>query len=74
MKNTAPAIPTEKVIKYFKAEIDIKKIDEVNHRVLVTLSDQTIDSYREVIDVDGWKPHMARFNGHPVLLSSITSL
>ena len=58
----------DKMIKYFRAEI--KSIDEEKYEALVKMSDQTIDSYNEIVDASGWKKHLGRFKKHPVLLSS----
>jgi len=58
----------EMITKYFRAEV--RSIDEEKHTALVTISDQTVDNYRDIIDVNGWKKHLVRFNQRPVLLSS----
>ncbi|KKN52802.1 hypothetical protein LCGC14_0609200 [marine sediment metagenome] len=60
--------PPELVTKCFRAEI--KEIDKDNHTVVVTMSNQTLDSYGDIIAADGWKKHLGRYKAHPVLLSS----
>lgn len=49
---------------------EIKGINEKDFTVDVTMSDETIDRYKEVIKASAWKKRMGSYKAHPILLSS----
>lgn len=49
---------------------EVKSVDEKNFTVTATMSDESVDRYKEVILVDAWKKRLKDFMSHPVLLSS----
>jgi len=49
---------------------EIKSVNEKDYTVDVTMSDETIDRYKEIIKASAWKKRMASFKAHPILLSS----
>jgi HK97 family phage prohead protease len=59
---------SEKKNKYFKATI--KSFNEATNTAEVTVSDESIDRYKEIVRVDSFKNTLKDFMKHPVLLSS----
>lgn len=49
---------------------EIKSVNPKDFTVEVTMSDETIDRYREVIKADAWKKRLGSYKEHPILLSS----
>ena len=49
---------------------EIKSINEKDFTVDVTMSDETIDRYKEVIQAKAWKKRLGTYKAHPILLSS----
>ena len=49
---------------------EIKSINEKDYTVDVTMSDETVDRYKEVIRASAWKKRLGSYKAHPVLLSS----
>lgn len=49
---------------------EIKSIDEKEFTVDVTMSDETVDRYKEVILASAWKKRLSNYKNHPILLSS----
>lgn len=49
---------------------EIKNINEKDYTIDVTMSDQTVDRYKEVILASAWKKRLGSYKAHPVLLSS----
>jgi len=58
----------DKVIKTFVSQI--RSINETNKTLEAVISDETIDRYGEIIQVDAWKKRLKRYKEHAVLLSS----
>lgn len=56
--------------KEFVAKIKAGSIDEKNFTVEAIVSDESIDSYRDVVLTSAWKKRMSRYTSHPVLISS----
>ena len=57
-----------KTTKYFKALV--RSVDTENHTAEVVVSDETVDRYHEIINVNAYKKTIPEFMKHPVLLSS----
>ncbi len=49
---------------------EIKSINEKEFSVDVTMSDETVDRYKEVIKATAWKKGLGNYKEHPILLSS----
>ena len=58
----------EMIRRVLKSEI--KSINPKDYTVEVTMSDETIDRYKEIIKASAWKKGLGNFKDHPVLLSS----
>ncbi len=58
----------EKVTKTFVSQI--KTINEKDFTLEAVVSDETIDRYGEVINIDAWKKRLGNYKSHPVLVSS----
>ena len=58
----------DKVIKTFVGKI--KSVDTEKFTVEAVVSDESIDSYREVIKADAWNKRLKRYKKNPVLVSS----
>ncbi len=58
----------DKVVKTFVSEI--RAVNEKDFTVEAVVSDETVDRYGEVIQVDAWKKRIKRYKEHGVLLSS----
>lgn len=58
----------EEVRKTFIAEI--KSINEKDFTIEAVVTDESIDSYGEIILATAWKKRMKRYQSHPVLMSS----
>ena len=58
----------DKVIKTFVSQI--KSINEKDFTLEAIVSDETIDRYGEVINIDAWKKRLGNYKSHPVLVTS----
>lgn len=58
----------DKVTKTFVSHI--RSINETNKTLEAVISDETIDRYGEIIQVDAWKKRLKNYKEHSVLISS----
>lgn len=58
------------LIKKVFCGMEVKDIDPKTFTALVVMSDETVDRYDEVIEVEAWNGTIKSFMKHPILLSS----